>query len=96
MSSSSAGRGHRWPGFTPGPAKTSGTLVAAAGSLGGTSGLTVNGATLDAAVRGGLLPAGTFGGDAAAAIDGDGGLVGILGRLDDGSVRLRPNFRGLG
>jgi len=58
--------------------------------------VTLDGATLDAAVRGGLLPAGTFGGDAAAAIDGDGGLVGILGRLDDGSVRLRPNFRGLG
>lgn len=56
----------------------------------------LTGDLLDRAVRGGLLPADTFHGDRAAAVDGDGMLVGILGRLGDGSPRLRPNFRGVG
>ncbi len=58
--------------------------------------VTLTGEVLDSAVRGGLLPADAFVGDRAAAIDGDGVLVGILGRLADGRARLRPNFRGLG
>jgi tRNA pseudouridine55 synthase len=53
-------------------------------------------AILDSAVRGGLLPAATFVGERAAAVDDDGVLVGILSRLTDGRARLRPNFRGLG
>ncbi|MEN9664747.1 MAG: tRNA pseudouridine synthase [Planctomycetota bacterium] len=58
--------------------------------------VTLAGASLDSAVRGGLLPADTVTGSLAAAVDADGELVGILGRLADGSMRLRPNFRGLG
>lgn len=54
-------------------------------------------ATLDAAVRGGLVaapcpaPAESY-----AAIDRAGELVGILRQHDSGAFRLRPNFRGTG
>ena len=58
--------------------------------------VTLTGEILDSAVRGGLLPPDTVVGERAAAVDGDGVLVGILGRLANGSLRLRPNFRGLG
>ena len=54
------------------------------------------GDVLELAVRGGLLPADMFSGERAAAVDADGSLVGILGRLGNGSLRLRPNFRGVG
>ena len=58
--------------------------------------VTLAGDVLASAVRGGLLPADTVTEARTAAVDADGELVGILGRLADGSVRLRPNFRGLG
>ncbi len=58
--------------------------------------VTLSGAILDSAVRGGLLPAETFVGERAAAVDDEGVLVGILSRLTDERARLRPNFRGLG
>jgi len=67
------------------------------------------GAVLDRAVRGGLLEEAEVtaevtaedradGGASgrAAAIDPDGALVGILARLERGTWRLRPNFRGAG
>jgi tRNA pseudouridine55 synthase len=58
--------------------------------------VTLAGDVLDFAVRGGLFSPETVVGERAAAIDGDGVLVGILARLANGSLRLRPNFRGLG
>ncbi len=68
----------------------------------------LEGALLDRAVRGGLLDDAELarGADLAdrapgaagrvAAIDAEGALVGILARLEAGSWRLRPNFRGAG
>ena len=65
--------------------------------------LTLAGAELDRAVRGGLLEIATVA-DAAVAADAaaiaavaaDGALIGILARLPTGRHRLRPNFLGLG
>ncbi len=55
---------------------------------------------LDRAVRGGLLGAaelpGLPEGGPVVAVDPSGVMVGLLGRLDTGLWRLRPNFRGAG
>ena len=68
----------------------------------------LEGGLLDRAVRGGLLDDAEVGrgpgaaglvpapADRVAALDAEGALVGILARLDGGSWRLRPNFRGAG
>ena len=58
----------------------------------------LNGAELDATVRGGLLAVSKSAAcpDDLAAVDEACELVGILRRHDSGAFRLRPNFRGLG
>lgn len=58
--------------------------------------LVLDAATLDRAVRGGIIELPPEAAAAVAALDEAGDLVGILSRLDDRGYRLRPNFRGAG
>lgn len=85
-------------------------LVPAARGVAHLPSVLLAGPRLDDAVRGGLLQiaaeairppefpvaVATGSGDALAAIDAEGTLVGILRRHDRGGWRLRPNFRGAG
>lgn len=57
--------------------------------------ISLAGARLDHAVRGGLLEC-DLSSPAAAACDDAGKLIGILQRHESGRYRLRPNFRGAG
>ena len=80
------------------PAAVRDALLPAAAAVPGLPRATLDGPTLDAAVRGGLvaLPPGVAEADPLAAFDAAGDLIGILRAHAAGGWRLRPNFRGLG
>ena len=76
-----------------------GALLPAAAAVAHMPSLTLDAALLAEASRGGIvMPAGAVAvsphGAAAAAVDEEGELVGILRRHASGGWRLRPNFRG--
>jgi tRNA pseudouridine55 synthase len=89
-------RGAALPLAAVGPESIRAALMPAVAAVPHLPRRSLDAATLDLAVRGGLVDLGGGAADAVAACDAAGELVGILKRHGSGRHRLRPNFRGAG
>jgi len=78
------------------PASVRGALLPPLAAVGHLPRMSLGGAMLEHAIRGGLLDCDQAPAPAIAACDDAGELLGVLQRHESGRYRLRPNFRGAG